>query len=80
MVVSRFKSIWQLVASGVPQGLVFVPVLFKNFTSDLDEAIMFTLGQFAGDTKLDWECWSAERQEGSAEASGQVGLIVQCQL
>lgn len=52
MVVNRFKSICQLVASGVPQGLVFVPVLFNNFTSDLDEAIMCTLSQFAGGTKL----------------------------
>lgn len=43
VVVSRFKSIWQLVASDVHQGLLFVPVLFNNFTNDLDEAIVCTL-------------------------------------
>lgn len=52
VVVNRFKSIWQLVANGVLQGLVFVPVLLNNFTNDLDKVITYTLSQFAGGTKL----------------------------
>lgn len=52
MVVNRCKSVWQLVGNGVPQGLVFVPVLFNNFTNDFDEVIACTLTQFAVDTRL----------------------------
>lgn len=57
VVVIRLKSIWQLVASSVPQSLVFVPVLFNNFTNDLDKAIAPSVWRWH---QVGWECWSAE--------------------
>lgn len=45
--ISGTKSMWRLVMSGVSQGLMLVPILFKVFINSIDSRMECTLSKFA---------------------------------
>jgi len=52
VVINCSMSKWNLMTSGILQGLVLDPVLFNIFVGDMDSRIKFILSNFADDTKV----------------------------
>lgn len=49
---SSTQPSWQLDTSGVPWGLILVPIQFNISINDLDDGTQCTLGKFVGSSKL----------------------------
>ena len=52
VVLRHGSSKWEPVISGVPQGIIFGPLLFLFYINDMPSLIQNTATMFAGDTKL----------------------------
>ena len=50
--LNGYKSGWQKVLSGVPQGSILGPLLFTIYVNDLPQSISSSIFTFADDTKL----------------------------